>query len=158
MVFAFGGTHQCRGSQRAEDHPASNFYYDMRCAGVPCADFSADVHPAQEPEALMGNRLCGSGDGRNEPGLVLSLIHIFGKKTAQRIILELKGKVDPAALGADAAPAGAADGGAIAEAVAILEAMGFATPDAASAVALVKADGGTSEQMAMRALRALDRK
>ena len=82
----------------------------------------------------------------------------IGKKTAQRIILELKGKVDPAALGADAAPAGAADGGAIAEAVSILEAMGFATPDAASAVAVVKADGGTSEQMAMRALRALDRK
>ncbi|MBE5781134.1 MAG: Holliday junction branch migration protein RuvA [Clostridiales bacterium] len=82
----------------------------------------------------------------------------IGKKTAQRIILDLKGKVDPAKLGVTAAAAATTDAGAVSEAVAVLMAMGFDASDASAAVALIKAEGGTSEQMAMRALRALDRK
>jgi Holliday junction DNA helicase RuvA len=82
----------------------------------------------------------------------------LGKKSAQRLILELKGKMQPA----DAASAGmvmpSVGADAVDEAIDILTAMGFAPVDSAAAVALVLAEGGTPEQTAMNALRRLDRK
>jgi Holliday junction DNA helicase RuvA len=82
----------------------------------------------------------------------------LGKKTAQRLILELKGKLKSEHALIDAGVLTAVEpGGAVDEAIAILTAMGFAPQDSAAAVALVCAEGGTPEQMAMNALRRLDR-
>lgn len=79
-----------------------------------------------------------------------------GKKTAQRVILELKNKVSADdVLVSDLRPS--LDGGSAGEAVEVLIAMQIPPEDAAAAVALVKAEGGTAEQMAVRALRTLDR-
>lgn len=94
-----------------------------------------------------------SGDDK-----ALSKVPGIGKKTAQRLVLELKGSIENQALVADL-PAAAAGGEKkeVTDAIAILTAMGFQTSDAAAAVALVKAEGGTAEQMAVAALRKLDR-
>ncbi len=89
-----------------------------------------------------------------------SLIRVpgLGKKTAQRLILELKGKLQTAHVSlSNDALSSASSGDVVDEAIDILTAMGFAPPDSAAAVALVRAEGGTPEQMAMSALRRLDR-
>ena len=89
----------------------------------------------------------------------LSSVPGVGKKTAQRMILELKAAIGNEQL----APSTAerlifgAPGDAAAEAVEALVAMGFDAADSAAAVALVKAEGGTPEQMAINALRRLDK-
>lgn len=82
----------------------------------------------------------------------------LGKKTAQRLILELKGKLqsDDIIQTGDAFLTQSSDG-AVDEAIAILCAMGFSPSDSAAAVALVRAEGGAPEEMAMSALRRLDR-
>ena len=81
----------------------------------------------------------------------------LGKKTAQRLILELKSKMQSEhALTEQPVAVTAEDD--VDDAVAILMAMGFSPQDSAAAVALVRAEGGNSEQMAMSALRRLDRK
>ena len=88
----------------------------------------------------------------------LSRVPGLGKKTAQRLILELKGalqKEDWSAAGAAPFVPGGDD--VVDAAIAVLMAMGFAQQDSAAAVALVKAEGGTAEQMAINALRRLDR-
>ena len=94
-----------------------------------------------------------SGDDK-----VLSKVPGVGKKTAQRLVLELKGTIENQALIGkipEAGPAG--DEKQVTDAIAILTAMGFAPSDAAAAVALIQAEGGTAEEMAVAALRKLDR-
>ncbi len=81
----------------------------------------------------------------------------LGKKTAQRLILELKSRMQSEHALTQAPVVLAAEDN-VDDAVAILMAMGFAPQDSAAAVALVKAEGGNAEQMAMSALRRLDRK
>lgn len=82
----------------------------------------------------------------------------IGKKTAQRLILELKGAVaNEQMLAAPATVAAGGESEAVEEAIAILVAMGFSPMDSAAAVALVKAEGGAPEEMAIAALRRLDR-
>ncbi len=82
----------------------------------------------------------------------------IGKKTAQRLILELKGAVaNEQMLSTPAAVAAGNESETVEEAIAILVAMGFSPMDSAAAVALVKADGGAPEEMAIAALRRLDR-
>ena len=82
----------------------------------------------------------------------------IGKKTAQRLILELKGAVaNEQMLSAPATVAAGGESDAVEEAIAILVAMGFSPMDSAAAVALVKAEGGAPEEMAIAALRRLDR-
>ena len=103
--------------------------------------------PAQIAMAIV------SGDERTltrAPGL--------GKKTAQRLILEFKGSLKNDEFVSVMLPASTAeDDQAVSDASAILMAMGFSPQDSAAAIALIKAEGGTAEQMAMNALRRLDR-
>ncbi len=81
----------------------------------------------------------------------------LGKKMAQRMILELKSKMQAEHVLTESITAVSSDD-TIDEAVAILMAMGFSLADSAAAVALVLAEGGSAQQMAMSALRRLDRK
>ena len=79
----------------------------------------------------------------------------IGKKTAQRIVLELKDKVeqqDVSAAGA-AAPVAAAAGGAAQEAQAALQALGYTSAEAARAINLVRDRAETTDQLIMLALR-----
>lgn len=94
-----------------------------------------------------------SGDDK-----ALAKVPGIGKKTAQRLVLELKGSIENQALVSHLpAQAMAGEEKPVADAIAILTAMGFQAQDAAAAVALIKADGGTAEEMAVSALRKLDR-
>lgn len=94
-----------------------------------------------------------SGDDK-----ALAKVPGIGKKTAQRLVLELKGSIENQALISHLpAQTMAGEEKPVADAIAILTAMGFQAQDAAAAVALIKADGGTAEEMAVSALRKLDR-
>ena len=79
----------------------------------------------------------------------------IGKKTAQRIVLELKDKVeqqDVSAAGASA-PVAAAVGRAAQEAQAALQALGYTSAEAARAINLVRDQAETTDQLIMLALR-----
>ena len=79
----------------------------------------------------------------------------IGKKTAQRIVLELKDKVeqqDVSTSGA-AAPVSAPVGSAQQEAQAALQALGYTSAEAARAVNLVRDQATTVDQIIMLALR-----
>ena len=79
----------------------------------------------------------------------------IGKKTAQRIVLELKDKVeqqDVSAPGA-VAPVSAPVGSAQQEAQAALQALGYTAAEAARAVNLVRDQATTVDQLIMLALR-----
>ncbi len=81
-----------------------------------------------------------------------------GNKTAQRIILELKEKIESseaAALMGGAAEAGAQD--AAAEAVNALCALGYVRSEALSAVTVVCKLADTAEEMILMALKRMDR-
>ena len=83
-----------------------------------------------------------------------------GKKTAQRIILELKDKLDPSkAIDDDSfvIPAAAADGGERGEAVQALEVLGFGRSEALKAVDAVYINGMTAEKTISLALKVLGR-
>ena len=79
-----------------------------------------------------------------------------GKKTAQRIVLELKDKVeqqDLAASAAGAAAPAAMVGDAQREAQAALQALGYTAAEAARAINLVRDQADTVDQLIMLALR-----
>lgn len=79
----------------------------------------------------------------------------IGKKTAQRIVLELKDKVEQqdVAMGAGGAPAPVIAGSAQQEAQAALQALGYTSAEAARAVNLVRDQAETTDQLIMLALR-----
>lgn len=79
----------------------------------------------------------------------------IGKKTAQRIVLELKDKVEQQDISAAGAPAPAAApaGSAQMEAQAALQALGYTSAEAARAVNLVRDQAQTTDQLIMLALR-----
>ncbi len=81
----------------------------------------------------------------------------IGKKTAQRIVLELKDKVEQqdlsAASAAGAAAPAAMVGDAQREAQAALQALGYTSAEAARAVNLVRDQADTVDQLIMLALR-----
>ena len=79
-----------------------------------------------------------------------------GKKTAQRIVLELKDKVEQQDLSASAAGAAAPAamvGDAQREAQAALQALGYTSAEAARAINLVRDQADTVDQLIMLALR-----
>ena len=75
-----------------------------------------------------------------------------GKKTAERIILELADKVEDLAIGLEGAPGGPAPGAQ--EAVAALVALGYSFVDADAAVrsALTDGEAGSTDELIRRAL------
>lgn len=81
----------------------------------------------------------------------------IGKKTAQRIVLELKDKVEQqdlsAASAAGAAAPAAMVGDAQREAQAALQALGYTSAEAARAINLVRDKADTVDQLIMLALR-----
>ncbi len=80
----------------------------------------------------------------------------IGKKTAQRIVLELKDKVeqqDVEAGGAAAAPKAAPVSSAQQEAQAALQALGYTAAEAAKALSRVSDPAATVDQLIMMALR-----
>lgn len=81
----------------------------------------------------------------------------IGKKTAQRIVLELKDKVEQqdisAASAAGAAAPAAMVGDAQREAQAALQALGYTSAEAARAINLVRDQADTVDQLIMLALR-----
>ena len=79
----------------------------------------------------------------------------IGKKTAQRIVLELKDKVEQQDVSAPGVPvpASAPVGSAQQEAQAALQALGYTAAEAARAVNLVRDQATTVDQLIMLALR-----
>ena len=82
----------------------------------------------------------------------------IGKKTAQRIILELKDKVDQQDVSlpkgaAAAAPVSAPAGGIHREAQAALQALGYTSAEAARAINLVRDQADTVDQLILAAVR-----
>ncbi|MDY5349157.1 MAG: Holliday junction branch migration protein RuvA [Candidatus Ventricola sp.] len=79
----------------------------------------------------------------------------IGKKTAQRIVLELKDKVEQQDVAAapGGAPAPAPTGSAQQEAQAALQALGYTSAEAARAINLVRDQADSTDRLIMLALR-----
>ncbi len=79
----------------------------------------------------------------------------IGKKTAQRIVLELKDKVEQQDVAATpgGAPAPAPTGSAQQEAQAALQALGYTSAEAARAINLVRDQADSTDRLIMLALR-----
>jgi len=81
----------------------------------------------------------------------------IGKKTAQRIVLELKDKVEQQDVslpkGSEAVPAAVPAGGIHREAQAALQALGYTSAEAARAVNLVRDQADTVDQLILAAIR-----
>ncbi|MGN0742704.1 MAG: Holliday junction branch migration protein RuvA [Candidatus Fimadaptatus sp.] len=80
-----------------------------------------------------------------------------GKKTAQRLVLELREKIDNAALEGVAVPSAPLDKGPVAEAVEALMALGYSAQDAQRAIASVSDSADTVDKLVFMALRGMDR-
>ena len=79
-----------------------------------------------------------------------------GKKTAQRVIMELKEKIDNDALVGSAVPiSGPMEKGAVAEAIEALMALGYASSEAARAVSAVAGKAAKADEMIFLALKSL---
>lgn len=79
----------------------------------------------------------------------------IGKKTAQRLILELKDKIEDSQLGSGASAAPSAVGGSETEAIAALMALGYGSSEAAKAVAKVASQTDKPDELIFLALKSL---
>lgn len=77
----------------------------------------------------------------------------IGKKTAQRIVLELKDKVEQQDISAASAAGAAAPAAMVGDAQAALQALGYTSAEAARAINLVRDQADTVDQLIMLALR-----
>ncbi len=92
-----------------------------------------------------------------EDAAALSKINGIGAKTAQRIILELKGKVQGKdAAGSAFTTAEQEKGGILQEAIAALTALGYAPSEAARAVSSAKEGAKTVEELILKALKGMN--
>lgn len=106
---------------------------------------AANILGATRPEPLL-DAIAG------EDVAFLGRLPGVGKKTAARIILDLRGKLASLGGGAGAAPAAAGDG----EVVEALQALGYTAAEAHAAVARLPRDPGRSvEERIVAALQAL---
>ena len=80
----------------------------------------------------------------------------IGKKTAQRLVLELRDKIDETALTGTAVAPAAAASGTQAEAVAALVALGFTSAEAARAVGQVAEQTDDANRLIFLALKGSD--
>lgn len=81
-----------------------------------------------------------------------------GKKTAERLVIEMRDRLERLGLGGSGADLPVAPGGdATGDAVAALEALGYRGRDAEQAVRQIAEPGLASEELIRRALRALAR-
>ena len=78
-----------------------------------------------------------------------------GKKTAQRLVLELKDKVEDSELTGTSVTPRMAEQGAEAEAVAALISLGYASAEAAKAVSMVAGKTDKADEMIFLALKSL---
>ncbi len=80
-----------------------------------------------------------------------------GKKTAQRVVLELREKIDNAALEGTAALPASAVTGPVGEAIEALMALGYSAQDAQRAIAAVSDSADSVDKLVFMALRGMDR-
>lgn len=80
-----------------------------------------------------------------------------GKKTAQRVVLELREKIDNAALEGTAALPVSAVTGPVGEAIEALMALGYSAQDAQRAIAAVSDSADSVDKLVFMALRGMDR-
>lgn len=92
-----------------------------------------------------------------EDAATLNKINGIGAKTAQRIILELKGKVQGKDAGGNAFLIPEQEkGGILQEAIAALTALGYAPSEAARAVSAAKEGAKTVEELILKALKGMN--
>lgn len=127
-------------------------------------------------EKAMFTRLCGvTGVGARMAMAILSAMSLrdlsvalvtgdagaltkvpgVGKKTAQRLVLELKDKVEDSELTGTSVTPRVAEQGAEAEAVAALISLGYASAEAAKAVSMVADKTDKADEMIFLALKSL---
>ena len=93
----------------------------------------------------------------------LSRIPGIGKKTAERLVIELRDRLDGTVAGTDGMPSGTVDGGVgreldpVGEAVAALVALGFKPPEASKRVRAVEGPGLECEALVRLALQQVGR-
>ena len=80
-----------------------------------------------------------------------------GKKTAQRVVLELREKIDNAALEGTAALPASAVTDPVGEAIEALMALGYSAQDAQRAIAAVSDSADSVDKLVLMALRGMDR-
>ena len=98
-------------------------------------------------------RAIRSGDAK-----LVATVPGVGPKTAERVVLELRDKLDALTLPEEPAPAASRESDAISAAVAGLVGLGFREPEARSAISAVAGDSDDGDVTALvgRALRRLD--
>lgn len=87
----------------------------------------------------------------------LTSVQGMGKKTAERVVVELKSKIDSLALSEDSASVFLSDGNALGDVVDGLTSMGYSADDARQTVRQIDTSNKNSDEIMREALRMLSR-